>query len=204
MQRSHHSKSSSRPVITLYKSQDDLKKALFEVIDILTERSKIPQPPVKSGEFFSIKEIAEALRKVHPDLEYINHNHIVELYFKDRDRKILINGEDNIKYKEVRYVQPPEELYFGTVKALVDRMQSFGLKSATKGYIKLYESVDKALEFGNKFANRDGDEVVAIAIDSGRAFSEGMKFSTYQEGEYIIVRVDHKYIKDIVGLVGDK
>ena len=198
MQKNRHHRPTSIPLITLYKSQDDMKRALIETIDMLTGQSKISQPPKKKDEFFSIVEITEALIKNFPELSYINTNHIVELFFKDRDRKILINGEDNIKYKEVRYVQPPNKLYFGTVKALVERMQSYGLKSMTKGYIKLYKSREQAIEFGKKFANWEGDEVVALAIDSEKAFSEGMKFSTYQEGEFIIVRVDRKYIKGIV------
>ncbi|MBD3261273.1 MAG: hypothetical protein GF334_06245 [Candidatus Altiarchaeales archaeon] len=192
-----------RPPTTLYKSQDDMMKALFATIDLL--QGKIPEAMegkeealkigsyVKDEEgFYSIDAITEAVQSLLP---YINRNHIVELYFKDRDRKILINGSDRIKYKEVRYVKPPDTLYFGTIENLVDRMREGGLRSTTKGYVKLYDTPEGAFTFGGKFATREGDKVVALAVDAGAAFTDGLKFSTYIKGEYIAVRVDKKYLK---------
>lgn len=199
--RSRHS--FHRPPTTLYKSQDDMKKALFVTIDLL--QGKIPEAmegkevAFRSGAytkddegFYSIDVITEAVQSFLP---YINRNHIVELYFKDRDRKILINGSDRIKYKEVRYVKPPDTLYFGTLENLVDRMRDAGLKSTTKGYIKLYDTPERAFEFGRKFATREGDKVTALTVDAGAAFTDGLKFSTYTDGEYIAVRIDKKYLK---------
>lgn len=183
----------SRPSVTLYKNQKDLKNAITSVIEFLNPNNPENLTMDKDG-FFSVLEVCEVLKEKHPELSYINRNHIIELFFKDRDRKILINEENQIKYKEIRYVQPPDVLYFGTLKNLSERMVSSGLKSKTKGYIKLYDTPEKAKNFASKFAVRDDDEVVVMEIDAAGAFSEGMKFSTYNEGEYIIVRVDRKFI----------
>ena len=134
------------------------------------------------------------VRGRYPELDYINRNHIVELYFKDRDHKILINGEDQIKFKIVTYVQPPDTLYFGTLEGLASRMLAGGIKSHTKKYIKLYETKEQAEEFAKKFASREEDKVVTLTVNAKKAFADGMKFSTYKPGEYIIVRVDRNYI----------
>jgi RNA:NAD 2'-phosphotransferase (TPT1/KptA family) len=198
---------------TLFKSSADLKSALLLSIDILKEIAdkaadkgggvhKIQTDeievsiPYDSEGFVTIQDMREAIKALIPYLDYINDNHIVEFYFKDRDQKILINGDYQIKYKIVRYVQPPDTLYFGTLANLADRMRETGLRSHTKKYIKLYESPEMAEEFASKFATREDDKVVILEINAAKAFSEGMKFSTYKDGEYIIVRVDKKYIQN--------
>jgi len=185
-----------RPLPTLYKTHDDMKTALLATIDALS--GKTTTLPKNEEGFQSIDQLTKYLQDIHPQLQYINRNHIVELYFRDRDRKILINDLDNIKYKEVKYVQPPDSLYFGTLENLAERMRTYGLKSGTKGYIKLYAKPEVAAEFGKKFADRGGDKVVVLKVDAGRAFSDGMRFSTFKEGEYIIVRVDRRYILEEV------
>jgi len=188
---------------TFYKSFLDLKKALLTVIDVLHHAAEEETSTLQMDDFLlsfdengfaKIDDIVSFLKYQFPELSYINRNHIIELYFKDRDQKILINGEGLIKYKIVKYVQPPQTLYFGTLKNLADRMKESGLKSHTKKYIKLYETSELAEEFAKKFATREGDEVVVLEINAAKAFSDGMKFSTYKEGEYIIVKVDRKYI----------
>jgi RNA:NAD 2'-phosphotransferase (TPT1/KptA family) len=131
-------------------------------------------------------------------MSYMNRNHIVELFFKDRDRKILISGTDDIKYKEVRYVQPPTTLYFGTLAHLTDRMTHNGIKSTTKGYLKLYDTKELAQEFAKRFVQRDDDKIVVIEVNALAAFTDGMRFSTYKDHEYIVVRIDKKYIGEVI------
>lgn len=198
---------------TLFKSSTDLKSALLLSIDILKEIADKAADtgegnhvisnnevevsiPFDSEGFVRVPDLREAIKAFIPYLDYINDNHVVEFYFKDRDQKILINGDNQIKYKIVRYVQPPDMLYFGTLQNLADRMRETGLRSHTKKYIKLYDSPEMAADFAKKFVTRDDDKVVILEINAGKAFSEGMKFSTYKDGEYIIVRVDRKYIVD--------
>jgi RNA:NAD 2'-phosphotransferase (TPT1/KptA family) len=188
---------------TFYKNQNDLKRALLTVIDVLREAAEKEVELIKVGEyqltldsegFAKVDDIVALLKWRYSELSYINRNHIIELYFKDRDQKILINGDNLIKYKIVKYVQPPQTLYFGTLKNLAERMKESGLISHTKKYIKLYETAEMAIDFAKKFATRQDDEIVVLEVNAGKAFSDGMKFSTYKEGEFIIVKVDRKYI----------
>jgi RNA:NAD 2'-phosphotransferase (TPT1/KptA family) len=174
---------------SFYISQKDLSKAITAGIDILKGES------LKKDDqgFCLIDDLCEKIKEIEPSLKYINRNHIIELFFKDRDRKVLISGLDKIKYKEVKYVQPPETLYFGTVEALAPKMLEFGVRSNTKGYIKLYSTPERACDFAKKFA-REGDKLVSLSVKAGLAFSEGLKFSTFQEGEYIAVQINRRYL----------
>jgi len=200
---------------TLFKSSADLKTALLCSIDILKSvadkcdgencagsleifdnEGRSYSLPYNQEAFVPIPAMREVVVFLHPYLDYINDNHVVEFFFKDRDQKILINGENQIKYKIVRYVQPPDTLYFGTLENLAGRMRETGLRSHTKKYIKLYDTPEMANDFASKFATREGDRVEILEINAAKAFSEGMKFSTYKPGEYIIVRVDRKYIQN--------
>lgn len=124
----------------------------------------------------------------------MNHNHVVELYFKDTNRKILISDYDKIRYKQVKYVQPPAILYFGTLSGLISRMQASGIHSSTKGYIKLYDSKETAADFARKFISKPGDKVSVLEINTGAAFSDGLRFSVYKPGEFIVVKIESKYL----------
>jgi hypothetical protein len=179
-----------KALLTLYMTQEDFNKALFSAIDILTKGDL----PKNEAGFTSIDLLCEKIRGIHPSLSYLNRNHIVELYFKDRDRKIFISGLDEIKYKEVRYVQPPAVLYFGTLNKLSAKMQAYGIKSSTKGYLKLYDSVNAATDFARKFIRSPEDHVEVLEIRAMAAFTDGLKFSTFKSNEYIVVRIDKKYI----------
>lgn len=189
---------------TFYKNIRDMRTALFATIDVLkayAEGMNNKTTPTKDSSFSLIdggyvllSDIVQYLKSKYPELNYINRNHIVELYFQDRDHKILINGEDQIKYKIVTYVQPPDILYFGTLANLAERMVESGIKSHTKKYIKLYDTPEGAKEFAEKFASRESDKIVVLSINTKQAFEDGFKFSTYKTGEFIIVRVDPIYI----------
>lgn len=183
-----------RPLQTLFMSQEHLKSALKLTTDLLNS-STIKKD---TDGLCSIDELCEKLKSLDPHLYYINRNHVVELYFKDSERKIFICGYDGIKYKEIRYVQPPDILYFGTIERLVERMKKSGIKSMTKGYLKLYSTPEGAVEFAGKFVSNPADKIVVLAINAIAAFTSGMKFSTFKPNEYIVVRLDSKFIKEPV------
>ena len=178
---------------TLYPTPKEVSKIMGVVIDLIKGGTLFKD---ENG-FCSIDEVCQVIKEGNPSLTYFNRNHIVELFFKDADKKILISGLDKIKYKEVKYVQPPKILYFGTVEGFVEKMVEHGIRSNTKGYIKLYDTEEKACSFAKKFM-RDGEQTVAIVIDADGAFSDGLKFSTFQDGEYIVVRLHRKYIRGVV------
>jgi len=178
---------------TLFRNKEDLKGAVNTVknllIDIQEGNSDILEPDTEG--FVKIRDVAEYLRGY---LDYVNTTHIIEIFFKDPDKKILINSEDRVKYKVVKFVKPPERLFFGTIEKLKDKMLDSGLRSKTKGYIKLYDTEDRAIDFASKFATDPDDKVTTIIVDAEKAFSDGSKFSTYIEGEYITSQVNEKYL----------
>jgi len=153
--------------------------------------------PVK-GPLCKIEEVARYIRESNSKFNYITRDHIIELFFKDKERRLMIVDREYIYYRRVSYVQPPQTLYFGTVKALIFRIQKYGIKSNTKGFIRLYDTVDAAKNFAKQFATRPGDEIVALAVDASSAFSDGSKFSTHETGEYIVTKIESNYVKGIV------
>jgi RNA:NAD 2'-phosphotransferase (TPT1/KptA family) len=181
---------SRRPQQSLYMHPDDLNKAMLTAVSLLTNDSL---PQTDTG-FCSIDDLCEKIRAICPQLDYINRNHIVELYFKDTGRKIFISGLNEIKYRETRYVQPPDVLYFGTLTRLVPSMKANGIKSSTKGYLKLYSTSQLAIDFATKFISKPEDKVTTLTIDAAAACHDGMRFTTYKPDEYIVVRIDKKYI----------
>jgi hypothetical protein len=193
---------------SFYKSHTDMMQALFLVVDTLRDfqdpESQVSQviPRHKDG-LCSIDDLCGYVIESNPRLSYMKRDHIIELYFKDRERRILIVDEIYVQFRSISYVQPPETLYFGTVKNLVPRMESSGLKSRTKGFIKLYDTPEKACEFAKQFATRDGDVIVSVKINAGAAFGEGTKFSTHNDGEYIVVKVDKRHIQEATEFNGE-
>jgi len=174
---------------TLFPSQKEAYRALSICTDILQgdELDKDSQG------FSLITDLCGKIREKDNRFGYLNRNHIIEFFFKDNDRKILISGVDRIKYKDIKFVKPPEYLYFGTVENLLQRMKVQGIRSITKGYIKLFETPENACEFSKKFA-RVGEQTAALKINALEAFSGGLKFSTFNEGEYIVAQINSRYI----------
>ena len=76
-------------------------------------------------------------------------------------------------------------------------MHSSGLKSKTRGFIKLYDSPDKAILFAQQFADRPGDVTVSLEIDSKSAYENGVKFLLRSPGEYTVGRLDKVFIRGI-------
>ena len=174
---------------TLFPTQKEANRALTVGLEILKGED------LKKDDqgFCLIEDLCLAIKKSDESFGYLNRNHIIEFFFKDTDHKVMISGIEKIKYKEVRYVCPPEFLYFGTVQKFAQKMKLNGIRSNTKGYVKLYATEKDACEFAKKFA-RDGETTVAIKVNAEEAFTDGLKFSTFKDGEYIVVQVNRMYI----------
>lgn len=174
---------------TLFPSQREAYKALNLCIEILQGDDLVKDP---QG-FCLISDLCGMIKEKSDRFSYLNRNHIIEFFFKDTDHKILIFGLDKIKYKDIKFVKPPEYLYFGTVENLLQRMKLQGIRSITKGYVKLFETPENACGFSKKFA-REGEQTAALKINASKAFSEGLKFSTFNGGEYIVAQIISRYI----------
>ena len=184
-------------MLSLYRKASELKKALMVTIGILYKNEHNLNHDEEG--FYSIDEVCHKLKEVEPELDYINRNHIIELYFKDPYRKLIISDLDKIKYRQVKYVCPPSILYFGTTESLSVRIKEQGLRSKTKGYIKLYGNAEKAMEVASKYPKYTvGEKVIILAVDSKKAYQSGLRFSVYIPDEYIVPEVKAQYLLDIV------
>lgn len=181
-----------QPLATLFHTPTDLSAALISAVHILKNRA--PNVSFDSNGYCKINEVCEALKKRMPFLSYIDRNHIVELFFKDNQHKVIFNGQDLIKYKIKKVIEPPDILYFGTLWNLARKMRNRGIFSSTKKYIKLYESPERAQLFASKFATQSKDRIIALGIDAKSAYKCGTKFSTYEDGEFIVSKIEKEHI----------
>jgi hypothetical protein len=184
----------NRTLQTLYNTQEHAIRALNIVVDLLTKEPADESLKKGKNDDFSIENVCVRIKEIEPALSYVSRDHIIELFFKDLSRRVFITGYDSIRYKQIRYTQPPYVLYFGTLERMVGVMLSHGIMSHSKGYIKLYGTPELAAEFAKKFISSPDDRVTVLAINAMEAFSGGLKFSTYKPDEYIVVRVGREYI----------
>lgn len=185
-----------KPTATLFMNQSDLNTALICTVHLL--RDNLASLNKDTEGYYKLNDVCDILKKRMPFLSYINQNHIVELFFKDRQRKIIFKNESLLKYKLKTYIDPPDVLYFGTLINLVPKMRDKGIFSSTKKYIKLYTCREDAEKFAKKFAIHSGDTISILEIDSKKACSMGSRFSTYEEGEFIVSEVKKEFIKNII------
>lgn len=181
------------PVATIFNSPTDMNSALISAVHILKNKERIVSFD-KSG-YCSPDDLIKGIVDKMPYLSYLNRNHIVELVLKDKHRKMIFNGQDKIKYKVKKVVEPPEVLYFGTLSNLSKKMMENGIYSGTKHYLKLYSEKDRALNLAAKFIKMQSQKLVVLKIDAKKAHDEGLKFCTYVDGEYIVPEIKKEYIK---------
>lgn len=174
---------------SLFPNYTEFKKALETCVSILQEGVL----QTDNEGFSVIEDLCVEAKKRDNSLNYLTNNHIIELYIRDPKKRILISGSNKVKFKNVKYVQPPDILYFGTLSHLVEKMKKNGLRSSTKGYLKLFSNPQSALEFAEKF-KKGNEEPVYLTIKAKEAFERGVRFSTFKEGVYIVSKLDKKYI----------
>lgn len=184
--------SEGQPLATLFKTPTDLSAALISTVHIFKNQG--PNIPFDPNGYCTVTNLCAALKKRMPFLCYINRNHIVELFFKDSQHKIIFNGPDLLKYRVKKVTEPPDTLYFGTLWNLARKMKDRGIFSSTKKYIKLFESPKQAQSFATKFATQSKDKIVALEIDSKAAYERGARFFTYEDGEYIVSGIEKEHI----------
>lgn len=185
-----------KPTSSLFPNQDDLKITLISAIHLLRDNTSGLEK-TKDG-YFNSGDVCAAIKKRMPFLCYIDHNFLVELFFKDNLRNIIFKDESLVKYKIKTYVNPPDILYFGTLSNLAEKMKGKGIFSSTKKYIKLYSSRESAEKFAKRFAIHSTDKISIMEIDAKKASEVGVRFSTYEEGEFIVSEVKKEFIKGVL------
>jgi RNA:NAD 2'-phosphotransferase (TPT1/KptA family) len=156
---------------SLFKNDRDYTRSVQVIMERLRSRDNTA----------GVGELVEAIVTVAP---YANRNHIAEVVI--RERGLMFRGEDTVVKRVVKYVTPPDELWFGTVEGLAHKFRRNGARSNTKGYVKLYSSRESATKNAEKFV-RDGDCATALLVDAKSMIEiDGCAFSTYEEGEFCV------------------
>lgn len=183
---------------TFYDSRNTLNKVLCIAYKVLRDKS---HPLMKEDGFISIDEFCLFLRENYKSIipKYLNRNHIIELYFKDKTKSIMIRGENKIRLREKAYICPPDILYFGTLKSISKIYLKNGIKSFTKGYIKLHRTSEEACGYAIKFLkDKRRDTTCSIKVDAKRAYKDGVRFTAYDDSGVLIVKeLDKLFILDI-------
>jgi RNA:NAD 2'-phosphotransferase (TPT1/KptA family) len=187
-----------RPFNTLFSSLDDLNTTLITTVHLL--RDNTANLSIDDSNYYLVDDVCKTLKKRMPFLSYIDKNHLLELFFKDKERKIIFKDQNLMKYKLKIYLEPPETLYFGTLTNLALKMKDKGIFSSTKKYVKLYADKEQAIAFAKKFILSDKDTVSVLVIEAKKAYEteHNLRFSTYNPGEYIVTNIKKEYIKEIL------
>lgn len=95
-----------------------------------------------------------------------------------------------IKWEEAT---PPKTLYHGTAKKNLDTILREGLKSMSRQYVHLSETIEEAINVGK----RHGDPVV-IAIDTKKVLDDGERFYRVPNGIWLVRVVKSQNAKLLV------
>lgn len=155
---------------SLFKTSRDLNKTFCLVVPELKKALEGGSLylNIDTEGYCSIKEVVSFLKR---EIPYVNSTHVLKLSLKDKQKKIMIKGEDLIKYRQVKFLRPPNTLFFGTLSHLEAIIIDSGILSKTKGYVKLYDTKEKAKSFASKFLTPGHDEeVIIITVDSKAAY----------------------------------
>ncbi len=85
--------------------------------------------------------------------------------------------------------EPPEVLYHGTSKSLLDTLIVEGLKKMARHHVHLSKDVKTALDVGR----RRGGLTIVLEVFSGKMFAEGCKFFLSTNGVWLTDHVPSKY-----------
>lgn len=91
---------------------------------------------------------------------------------------------------QLEEVNPPEQLFHGTVSRFLDAILTEGLKKMNRHDVHLSHDVQTA----SKVGQRRGKPVI-LAIDSGRMAADGYKFRRSANGVWLTDHVPPQYIR---------
>lgn len=134
----------------------------------------------KSG--FAVDDIKEAVRTCEKQRYTIlngmiraNQGHSIDL---------------KIAFEEVN---PPHQLYHGTVDKFLESIKKDGLLPMQRHHVHLSDSISTAADVGR----RRGSPSILI-VDSKRMSEDGIKFYLSSNGVYLVDKVDAKYLTGLV------
>ncbi len=151
--------------------------------------------------FIGIDLLLDALNKRNRYNKVItldNIKYILDISEKKRweivDNKIRAyyghSFNNKIKFEEK---EPPIILYHGTYNDVLDNILNEGLKPMQRQYVHLSETIEMAKQVGKR---RDNHPVI-LAIDSSKAFDDGIKFYYSTNGVWLVDYMPPNYLSVI-------
>lgn len=180
---------------SVYKSSGDeslVRATLAAVLDGLGGLEK------DSRGLMDLTEVAAAIAENNDALSFVTYVHLIELYLKDSDEFIRLEGT-SIGKKNDDFIEPPEFLYFGTTDKYFDKMVTNGIHSGTKPFIRLYSDEEDALRFAKQFLRpgQPDTELCALQVEAKEAYDKGIKFSSSEKrGEFLTASISPNYINE--------
>ena len=111
--------------------------------------------------------------------------------FDQSGTKIRANqGHSTVVDLQLKEVDPPEQLFHGTVERFLDSILAEGLKKMERHDVHLSKDVQTA----TKVAERRGKPVI-LMIDSARMAADGFKFRLSENGVWLTGHVPPQYIR---------
>jgi putative RNA 2'-phosphotransferase len=111
--------------------------------------------------------------------------------FDETGAKIRANqGHSTDVDLQLKEVDPPEQLFHGTVEKFLDSILAEGLKKMDRHDVHLSKDVETATKVGE----RRGKPIILV-IDSGRMAADGFKFRLSENGVWLTDHVPPQYIR---------
>ena len=135
-------------------------------------------------------------RRMHfsiSDLEkVVAENDKQRFSFNEDNSKIRANQGHSIKNINLGFeaIEPPENLYHGTVEKFLDSIKANGLQKMNRQHVHLSEDLITATKVGS----RRGKPIISV-INSGLMFCEGYEFYKSKNGVWLTDQVPSKFIQ---------
>lgn len=144
------------------------------------------------------------IEKVNP--KYTLNMKILEHIMFNMDKQRLEFNEDKTKIRaihghsiqvdaEYTELEPPDELYHGTVEKFTEAIDKEGLKKMERNYVHLSDNINMASSVGKRRENKQNGKLVIYKINSKDMFKDGFKFYKSNSGVWLVDNVPVKYLE---------
>lgn len=143
----------------------------------------------------STKELLEKIGITMDTLLTVVRTNDKKRFEFNSDRSKIRASQGHSIEVDLQYVdsQPPAVLYHGTSKRFLQSIQQQGLTKQSRHHVHLSDNKPTASAVGS----RHGGETVILTIDSGKMYSDGIKFYKSTNNVWLTDRVPFQYISAI-------
>lgn len=144
--------------------------------------NKIPSKPEADGSLH-IFEALDILSREDENLDYLNYNHLIEVYLRHSPIMFYIRSDEkedflvSMRPKTAGLpIVPPDVLYFGTLSGVAGQAMSRGLTSNKHACVILTDDRDQAEARAYGFSKEKDAPPALIIVDAKSAVKNGTCF----------------------------